>query len=162
MTAGKRQDRITDKTRARIIDLARDGHSTRAIAAKVSVSASTVSKVCRNAEPPITFDRARTKAATQARVEDAKAHRTRIARGLLTDADTIRTQLFEQRTRVHYSVTGGRQEYTAPPTPSELRELAVAFGVLLDKHLALARFDSDDRDLPAVDRWIARMLGEDE
>lgn len=139
---------------------ARAGESCSGIARALGVSRSTVSRWCSQADPPVTFDRGATRAATAARVEDAKARRARISTGLLDDVDALRVQLFAERTRVHYSVTEGRQEYTAPPTPGELRDLAVSLGVLLDKHLALARFDSDDRELPAVDQWIAAMLGD--
>lgn len=141
---------------------ARAGESCSGIARALGVARSTVSRWCAAADPPVTFDRARTRAATEARTEDAKARRARISDGLLDDVETLRAQLFTERTRVHYSVTGGRQEYTAPPTPDEIRNLVVSLGVLLDKHIVLARHDSDDRDMPAVDQWIAAMLGNPE
>lgn len=141
---------------------ARAGESCAGIARALGVARSTVSRWCAAADPPVTFDRTRTRAATEARTVDAKARRAAISGGLLDAVDTIRAQLFAERTRVHYSVTEGRQEYTAPPTPGEIRDLAVTLGVLLDKHLVLDRHDSDDRDLPAVDKWIAWALGEPE
>lgn len=152
---------ITDKTRARITQLATEGRSARSIATEVGVAASTVSKVCREANPPIKFDRAKTKAATEARREDAKARRARIAEGFLDDVETLRGQLFATRERTHFDPkTRETTTYTSPLTPGELRDLAVSAGVLLDKHLSIAKLDSDDRDLPSVDRWIAWALGE--
>lgn len=152
---------ISGSTRDRILERAREGHSARGIAREVGVSASTVSKVCRNAEPPIRFDRAKTKAATDAKSEDDRARRTRIASGFLDDVETLRGQLFATRERAHFDPrTGKTTNYTAPLTPSELRDLAVSTGVLLDKHLSLAKIDSDDRGLSTVDRWIAWALGE--
>ena len=152
---------ITDSTRARIIELARQGRSARGIAAELKVAASTVSKVCRNATPLVSFDRAKTKAATDAKREDAKARRARIAEGFLDDVETLRAQLFAARERTYFDPkTRETTTYTSQLTPGELRDLAVSAGVLLDKHLSIAKLDSDDRDLPAVDKWIAWAIGE--
>lgn len=161
-TARPRRRTFDPQKRAEALRRARAGETCSGIARALGASRSTISRWCAEADPPVTFDRAATRAATEARVDDAKARRARISLGLLDDLDTVRSQLFAERTRVHYSVAEGRAEYTAPPTPSELRDLIVALGVLIDKHLVLARHDSDDRDMPAVDKWIASMLGDPE
>jgi len=141
---------------------ARAGESRNGIARTLGVAPSTISRWCAAADPPVTFDRTATRAATEARVDDAKARRAKLSTALLDDLDALRADLFTERTRVHFDPKSGKTTtYTAPPTPGELRDLVVSVGVLLDKHLTLARHDSDDRDLPAVDQWIAWALGGD-
>lgn len=134
--------------------MAREGMTRNAIAREVGVSPSTVSNLCASAKPPIHFDRSATKVAVQAAVLDAKARRGQISEGLLDDVTTIRARLFSPIERTHHSVTDGTVRYEAPPTPGEIRELATALGILLDKHLVLVKTDSDDRDLPALDAWL--------
>ncbi len=49
------------------------------------------------------------------------------------------------------------------PTPNYQDRLRVLQTVSLavDRALKLAVYDSDDRDLPAVDRWLSYMTGSD-
>lgn len=153
---------IPNKTRARIIELARAGRSANSIAKECGVSASSVSRICKTAEPPITFDRARTKAATEAKTADDRARRVAIASGLLDDVEAVRGQLFAVRDRVYFDPKSGMTiDYAAPLTPGEFRDMAVGLGVLLDKHLAVIKTDSDDREMSAVDKFISWALGEE-
>lgn len=139
--------------------MAREGSTRNAIAREVGISPSTVTSICAAARPPITFDRSATKVAVEAAVADAKARRAKLANGLLDDADKLRDMFFKDREQVHYSVTLGEQRYSTPPSPSDIREMITAFGIAVDKHLVLVRHDADDSDLPAVDKFIAAMLG---
>lgn len=144
---------VDSKVVKAIRDMAAAGWTRNAIARELGISPSTVS---RHVEPG-TFDRAATAAATEAVVQDAKAIRSRISFDLLTDAQRLRRMFTAPMTRVHFSVTNGREEYEAPAVPGEIKDLAIAMGILLDKHLALVKHDSDDRDRPAVDKWLEAM-----
>lgn len=146
---------VDSETRKRIEAMARTGeHSRNAVAREFGVSPSTVTRICREATPPITFDRTATAVAVEAQVTDMKARRARLAEGMLDDVDKIRGMLFTDQRRVHMSVTNGEQEFWSPPSPGELRDLLTATGIAIDKHLVLVREDSDDRDLPAVEVFL--------
>lgn len=151
---------VTDKIRARVIELGRTGEWSRnAIAKDVGLSGATVSKICREAQPPVTFDRSAIRAATEAKVFDAKARRARLAEGVLDDADEIRKRLFAQLTVKTTDGNGMVVEYQVDPSARDWKDAATALGIMIDKHLVLARADSDDRDLPAVDAWLVAMMG---
>jgi len=151
---------VAPAVKAKVRKLAREGMSRNAIARQVGVSNYSVTKICATASPPITFDRKATAAATEAVLVDLKSMRATIARGLLTDeVDKLRTMFGGKISRTSWSVTTGVVEYETPATPGELKDLAVAMGILLDKHLVLVNADSDDTDLPAVDRWLAHLEG---
>lgn len=144
---------VGSKVVKRIQELAAEGMTRNAIARELGISPSTVSRHV----PPGTFDRSSTMAATEAVVADAKTRRAGISTGLLDDVVKLRGMMFEQVERVHFSVTNGEERYMAGLVPGEMKDLAIALGVLLDKHLALVKHDSDDRDLPAVDKWLEAM-----
>lgn len=150
---------VDSKTRAKVRKLAREGNTRNAIAKLVGLSPSTVSRICAEAVPPITFDRSKVAVAIEANTIDVKARRAALSIGLLDDLDRLRKMMFEPTTRVHFSVTNGREEYEAQPSSGEIKDLFIAAGIAIDKHLVLVRTDSDDRDLPAVDQWISAMMG---
>jgi len=151
---------VDDKTRARVRKLARAGKSRNAIAREVGIDGSTVTKICAEARPPIRFDRSATKAATEARVEDLKAERARIAQSTLAEARRIIGLLSSPHEVTHWDKDGiMHRDVVNLPTSQDVKNYATAIGILTDKHLVLVRHDSDDRDLPAVDKWLAQMLG---
>lgn len=123
------------------------------------MSTSTVTKVCSEARPPITFDRAATKAATEARVVDLKARRAAIAERFATRAEELLDLMSEQHTVTSFHegemVTG----IIDRPTSGDIKNYMTAAGIAIDKTLTIERHDSDDRDLPSVDRWLAAMIG---
>lgn len=150
---------VDSKTRALIRKLARDGKSRNAVAREAGVSTSTVTKVCSEARPPITFDRSATKVAVEARVVDLKARRVELAQLMLETAFTLHGKLFEQRTVSTTDGSGGVVSYEVDPTAKDWQATLTAIGIATDKHLLLVRTDSDDRDLPAVDAWLQLTLG---
>jgi len=160
-TPGSGRRPVDPKTRKRILEMASESPqpSRNAIARECGVSPSTVTRLVAEALPDHRWDRADARAAVAAKAVDMKAARSEHAAGLLDDMGKLRASFFADRKRVHFSVTNGREEYSAPPTPGELKDLAVAYGILVDKHLVLVRHDSDDRDLPAVERWLGEMMG---
>ena len=150
---------VDSKTRARIRKLARQGMSRNAIARECEVSPSTVTRVCAEAKPPISFDRTATAAATQAVVDDLKARRAEMAADVLDQARKVLDKFSAQHTVVGWYQGAAFEHVIDGPQSGDVKNYAIALGVLLDKHLVLVKHDSDDRDLPAVDQWLASMLG---
>ena len=144
--------------KARIRKLAREGMSRNAIAREVKVSAASVTKVCATAKPPISFDRSATAAATEAKVQDLKAQRAELSELAVAEVRRLFGLLTAPHEVIHWDKDGfmHRGEIERP-TSGDVKNYATAIGILTDKHLALIRHDSDDRDLPAVDKWLAAM-----
>lgn len=152
-----RQAPVSDETRARIVELHGEGMGRNAIAREVDLNPSTVGRIC--AGLGLTFDRSATRAAVEARVVDLKAERAELTAGVLADARRIRGLMFEA---IKVRTTDGHGvivEYDTAPTARDWRDAATAIGILIDKHLVLQKFDSDDTDLPAVERWLQDVLG---
>lgn len=85
-------DPIDDETKAKILELAREGTRSRAeIARTFSVSTTTVARFC--GAVGITFDRAATDAATKARLRDLASRRAVLAGDLLDDVAEARARL---------------------------------------------------------------------
>lgn len=147
---------VSDETRARMRQLAAEGMTRNAIARELGLSAGTIT---RNV-PRGTFDRSATAAATEARTHDLKAMRVDLSREVLTEARRLVGLMSAPATVYTWSKDGELLTDTLDrPTAGDVRNYAVAAAVLTDKHLALVRVDSDDRDLPAVEAWLQAMMG---
>lgn len=163
-TGGRRP--VDSETRARVIEIAmmedESGKrpSRNEIARLVGLSPSTVSRICAEAVPPITFDRSKTAAAVEAHRVDLKLERARISERLAAKVNDLIDSLDKPHEVVHWDRDGFMHRATIDrPTSGDVKNYAIAIGVFTDKHLALIRHDSDDRDLPAVDKWLEAMLG---
>lgn len=151
---------VDSKTRAKIRKLAREGLSQTKVAAATGVSRATVAKVCAAANPPITFDRAKTAAAVQAHQVDLKGERAKIAEKAITEVHRLFGLLTAEHEVTHWDKDGEFHTATiSGPTSGDLKNYATSIGILIDKHLVLVKADSDDRDLPAVEQWLLAMMG---
>lgn len=150
---------VDDKTRARVRKLARDGMTRNAIAREVGIDGSTVTRICAAARPPITFDRSATRVAVEARTVDLKAKRTEIAERAVVEVERLFGLLDAEHEVINWHEGFMRRGTIDRPTSGDVKNYATAIGILVDKHLVLTRHDSDDRDLPAVDAWLAVTLG---
>lgn len=152
---------LEESTRERVRELARGGMSRNAVAREVGVSARTVSRICAESMPRITFDRTQTAAATEARVIDLKVERARLAQRVLYKAQDLLDLIDAPHELTHWDKDGELHRATIDrPTAADIQRYLIGVGVATDKHLALIRHDSDDRELPVVDRWLAAMMGE--
>lgn len=151
---------LTDAERQQIRDLHAAGHGCNDIARQLGRDRATISKHAKDLG--LTFDRKQTKAATDARVADAKHKRAILSEQLLDDALRLRAQLWEPATVFNF---GGRdntyEERTLdkPPFADQekiLRSLAVA----VDKHARLLELDRDPEGLAAVDAWLRGITGQ--
>lgn len=150
---------VDSKTRARVRKLAREGKGRNEIAKLCKISSSTVTRICAQARPPITFDRTATEAATAAVVVDAKARRAQLSSDVLDSARALRNLLTAPHEVIHWHKDGEMlRGQIDKPTSGDVKNYAIALGILVDKHVALTKLDSDDRDLPAVDAWLVHVL----
>ncbi|MFE1644124.1 helix-turn-helix domain-containing protein [Microbacterium sp. P01] len=145
---------VDEHTRARVRKLAREGMSRNVIARETGLASSTVSRICKAAGIP--FDRAQTMAATEARVIDLRAERARLAERAVLKAHELLDRMDAEHEVIHWDKDGVLHRATiSHPTSGDVKNYWISLGIATDKHLALIRHDSDDKDLPAVDQWLA-------
>jgi hypothetical protein len=82
-----------------------------------------------------------------------------LSTAILDDVDKMRERLFAEYLVRSLDRDGNTVELMALPTARDWRDTLTAIGIGIDKHIVLTRHDSDDRDLPAVDAWLAAMMG---
>lgn len=140
---GSRQP-VDAKTRARVRKLAREGMSRNAIAKQLGISTWSVSKICAEAKPPITFDRSAIKAATEARAIDLKAERAKISELAVAEVQRLFRLLVSPHEVIHWDKEGFMHRGVIDrPTSGDVKNYATAIGILTDKHLVITRHDTD-------------------
>ena len=133
---------LTDDERARIIDLARTGKSTRAIAAEVGRSHDAVAKTCAKAGVPL--DRTQTRNATEARKADLAARRAGIIERLYRRAERNLERLeAEDYTFVAVTVNGIDHDRVPEPPANDEKALMAAISTSLTSAARLEAVDSD-------------------
>lgn len=115
--------------------------SVRRIAARHDVSMRTVRTVAAEAGLADAWasGRARTAAAAQARTVTAAERRSWLIVDLLDDIDELRERLLDDVTVPHPTLG----TVTVPVGPADLRNLATAVGILIDKHAQLVRLEQE-------------------
>ncbi|MGW5304862.1 helix-turn-helix domain-containing protein [Streptomyces griseoluteus] len=107
---------ITAAERRKVRELHAAGKSRNEIARTLKRSASTVSKIAANLDPPLSFDRAeQVEAATRVRAADLAARRASLALALQSDAERLRAQLWAPT--VHGEFAGREGEWHETPLP---------------------------------------------
>ncbi|MFB4276055.1 hypothetical protein ACBJ59_12225 [Nonomuraea sp. MTCD27] len=156
MPQGKALD---EHTIAAILASIDAGKSRNEAAREHGVSASTVSRIA--AANARTFDRSKTKNATEAARADNAALRAATSRRLLVKAN----EFLDQMDREHLAWNfGGKDntynEKTLPRPPvSDLRNLMTAAAVAIDKHIVIEKHDNSGESHAAVDAWLTEMTG---
>lgn len=145
---------VTRDDHDQVRELHGQGLSRNAIAKQLGRSGKTISEIA--FKLGLTFDRTRTKAATAAKVADARQKRATLANALLDDAARLRQQLWEQADYVDH---GGKEyfqvNWTLPePTFADKLKLMQATGIAIDKAVRLDEYDAD----PGIDA-AKSMLG---
>lgn len=153
---------VGDDERERIRSLHGQGLSCNAIAKEIGRSASTVTRQCR--QMGLSFDRSATRDAVQAHVIDAKARRAALSLAFLENAERLNAQMFAACEDM--APVGGMEPTVLrwnrdEPSFADKEKIARGAGVLADKHLKLAQFDSDDgaADAKALLSRIGEALG---
>ncbi|WP_293785020.1 helix-turn-helix domain-containing protein [uncultured Aeromicrobium sp.] len=138
-----RTDPISDETRERILALHAEGRTRNDIARDVGVSGSTVTKVVKAAGR--SFDRAATKAATEARKVDLAERRARLRAKYLQRAE----ELLDQMDKPHLVFNFGGKDNTYEertldrPPVKDIRDLMQAASTATNAELRIAAAESD-------------------
>lgn len=134
---------ITDAERQRIAELHAAGKSRNDIATEIGRSAAVVSKVA--GQLGLSFDRSATKAATAAKVADARAKRAEEMQALLDDARRLRLQLFAPC--VVHSFGGKDNTYNErhveQPPFADQAKIMQAYNLAISNSLRLDQHDGD-------------------
>jgi hypothetical protein len=151
---------LTDAERRKIKKLHAEGKGRNEIATMVGRSKAAVSKVI--AATGQSFARGEeVKAATAAKVLDAKARRAQLQLDLLADAERLRRQLFESA-RVH-SFGGKDHDFAVAvipePTFADKRNIVQAVVTVINASIAIDRHDRAGAELSGVDAYLAARLG---
>lgn len=134
---------VTDRERERVRELHAQGLGRNQIAVELDRSAGTVTAIAK--QLGLSFDRAKTAAATVAKVQDAKAIRAQLAIDLLSDARRLREQIWQP----HEYIDHGGRDFSearwqqAEPTPTDKLKLMQATRQALDGSLRLDQHDGD-------------------
>ncbi|MEU4777478.1 helix-turn-helix domain-containing protein [Micromonospora sp. NPDC023633] len=145
---------VTEADHEQVRELHAEGLSRNAIAEQLGRSGRTISRIADKLG--LTFDRERTRAATEAKKDDARAKRAALAVRLLDDAERLRQQLWQP---AHYVDHGGKEyervDWTLnEPTFSDKRNIMQSVGMAIDKAVRLDEYDAD----PGIDA-AKSMLG---
>ncbi|NJP74564.1 helix-turn-helix domain-containing protein [Streptomyces sp. C1-2] len=146
--------RITDHDREQVRLLHAEGHSRNEIARRIGRGGRTVTRIA--AELGLDFDRARTAAATEAKMIDAKARRAAIIQGLYSVAEDELAYLRQDDEYQLVEVSLGKPvKYTVDRLPAQDRKALVSS--ISTATSAAARLEALDGD-PGVDA-ARSMLG---
>lgn len=159
---------VDSKTRARVVKLATEldeagkRRTRNAIAKLVGISPSTVSRIVAEDAPEFSWaDQAAAVEATNLRSRDLKAERQTMAADIMDEARRVIAKFSAAHEVIHWDKDGDMHRGTIDaPTSGDVKNYAIALGILIDKHLVLTKADTDDRDLAAVDQWLAAMGGD--
>jgi hypothetical protein len=134
---------VTAEERHRVADLHAAGRSRNAIATELGRSGRTISKICAEHDPPLTFERTRTAAATAAKKADGAARRAQLQLDALDSAGRLMGQMFAP-TKV-YNFGGKENDYNEvthdEPPFRDKRDIATAIQALANTALKLAEYD---------------------
>lgn len=129
-------------------------------ATRMGRSRSTISKFSKRAG--LTWDRSKTKAATQAKVADNKSMRSQIEAQALVEAQGFLADL--HKPFLVFSFGGRDNTYEEhllkrPPT-GDIRNLMQSFNIAVNQSLKIAVHDTDSSaNLAAVDQWLTHVTG---
>lgn len=136
--------RISDETRAAILEDIRAGGTCRGIAKKYKVSPGSVANIAKEAGLSGAFERTSTEKATRAKQADNRARRAQLASDLLGDAERLRKQLWESTT---IGAFGGRDgewhtaEVEEPPF-ADKRAILTSVQTAVRAHTELEKVDA--------------------
>jgi hypothetical protein len=150
---------VSDAEREQIRILHARGMSCGQIAAELGRVKSTITKQCK--AMGLSFDRAQTKAATEAKVADSKARRAEAVRLMMDDWHRIRERVWAPYTVVLATGVGVETVTLDLPPAQDLRALVSSMSVCIKDQVAIERHDADSGTMSAVDEWLKAMLGED-
>ncbi len=149
---------VTDAEREQIRILHARGMSCEQIARELGRAKATISAQCKRLG--LSFAREQTKAATDAKVADAKARRADAVTALMDDFHRIRDRAWSAYEVVMSSGVGVETVFLDKPPAQDLRAFYAAMSICIKDQVAIERHDADEGGLSAVDAWLRGMLGE--
>nr|DAI63909.1 MAG TPA: InsA C-terminal domain [Caudoviricetes sp.] len=151
----------SDADSAQLRELHASGMALWSISKKMGRSSSTVSKWSKRLG--LSFERGTVAKAAAAHHIDNKARRAAIEERLLVKAAELLDET--ERGELVFSFGGADNTYNDRQldamTPRSKKDLIQAIGSLLVSANKLHELNSEGRDLPAVDAWLAGMLGDE-
>lgn len=134
---------ITQAERDQVAKLHAAGLGRNEIARAIGRNVASVSKIA--GQLGLSFDRSATRAATAAKVTDAKAKRAQLMRDLLDDAARLRAELWQPHEYIDHGGKDFVEARWTQPTPSSADKLKLmqATKVALDGSLRLDQHDGD-------------------
>lgn len=150
---------VSDAERDRIKILHARGESAGAIAKQLGRSQSTITRQCK--AMGLSFDRSATAEAVQAHVVDAKARRASLSEAFLANAERLNAQMFEACEDM--APVGGMEPCVLrwnrnEPSFADKEKIARGAGVLADKHMKLAEFDTTDEGAAEARSMLGRLF----
>jgi len=151
-------DPISDEDKRRVRDLHAAGESRNAIAKAIGRSGATVSKIAD--ELGLSFDRSAVKAATEAKVADARARRAALMLDLLDDAARLRKQLWAETTYIDH---GGRDftkaEWKQPePNAADKLKLVQACTTAANASMKLEEHDTGSGGVDGAKSMLGSLV----
>lgn len=150
----------TDEESTRLTELHAAGKSLSFIAELMDRSKDTISR--HSERLGLSFSRAETAKAAEAKHVDNKARRAALEERLLIEADKVIDQMWSETLVFSF---GGKdntyEEHTLKqPTYSDQKTIAQTVATALNAANKLHEMNSDGQDLPAVDAWLEAMTGD--
>ncbi|WP_131104038.1 helix-turn-helix domain-containing protein [Ornithinimicrobium sufpigmenti] len=137
--------RWTTEQETRLRELHGQGLTLTAIAKELGRDKGSVSRKAKAMDPPLTWDRSHTAAATQAKVLDVKARRAQLKADLLEDAARLRKQLFAPTVIFNFGGkdnTYEQRELDQPPHADQLK-IMQAVSTAIGSYDRLEKLDGD-------------------
>lgn len=152
----------SDEESRRLRDLHADGRSLHSIAKEMGRSKQTISKWAKTLG--LSWDRAETAKAAQAKHVDNKVRRAALEERLLCEAALFLDKI--HLPSIVFSFGGQYNEYAEHkldnPPINDQKSLIQSASTALTAANKLHELNSDGKDLPAVDAWLEAMTGSDE
>jgi hypothetical protein len=142
---------------ARVRALHAQGLGHNEITRQIGCAPATMAKIVKHLG--LSFDRSRTRAATQAKVDDARKARVEIIHRLYGQAIAGLDRLDLPEHHLKEASAGKVVAYTADYLPAQdVKALITAIGTAAEKAVRLEQVDADTLNLPAVDAWLDHMV----
>lgn len=144
--------RWTPELEQQLRDLHAQGHTLTAIAKQLDRDKGSVSRKAKLMDPPLTWDRSATAAATQAKVLSTKARRAQLKSDLLEDAARLRKQLFASTVVFNFGGKDNTYEertLNQPPHADQLK-IMQAVSTAITAYDRLEKLDGDNGTAEAV------------
>lgn len=145
-----------DKTWARDLALIRDlvsqGHGRNRINKETGLTKYRIDKICR--AEGIKFDRSSTAHMTEAFQADARLERIKISQQVLAEIQHVIKRMHEKHKVIGWHQGMAFEHTIDEPTAGDYKNYATVLGILIDKHLTLERFGTEDEN---ADQTLARV-----